>query len=194
VRLFVASEIDAAVTSAAIALIAELRAHASRLAPRARITWLTADRIHLTLAFIGQVDEGRVPAIRDALRPPFTVRRFEARFRGLGAFPEHGRPRVLWAGVDEGREALMRLAGEVANRLRGVGIAIEERPHQPHVTLARVRDAAGVRTSALLAGREQVTLGTTVVGAITLFESRLSPAGSTYTAMARMALNGSSGQ
>jgi 2'-5' RNA ligase len=194
VRLFVASELDAAVTAAAVALIAELRAHASRVAPRARMTWLTADRIHFTLAFIGQIDEGRVPAICGALRPPFAVPPFAARLRGLGAFPERGRPRVLWAGVDEGRAAFIRLADDVADRLRAVGVALEERPYQPHVTLARVRDAAGVRTSALLAGREQITLGTTVVGAITLFESRLSPAGPAYTAVARMALSGSSGQ
>ena len=180
VRLFVAVEIDAALVDAAAALIAELRDRAVRLAPRARVTWLTADRLHLTLAFIGHIDPSRLPAVRQALQPPFTARPFTIGLRGLGAFPERGRPRVIWAGLERGARDLSALAGEVTTRLGSTGIAVDERPHQPHLTLARVREAGGLRTSTLFAGLEQVALGTMDVRAITLFESRLSPAGAIY--------------
>jgi 2'-5' RNA ligase len=212
VRLFVAVEIEAAVAQTVTALVADLRAEVSRIAPRARLTWVSSERLHFTLAFIGQVDAARLPPISAALRPPFSQPPFDITVHGLGTFPERGRPRVLWAGVNVGREAMVSLATEVAARLRGAGVSVggasrspstwlrarrpdaREESHQPHLTLARVRDAAGLRASALLAGRGHVSLGTTHVGAITLFESRLSPAGSTYTAMARMSLNGFSGQ
>jgi 2'-5' RNA ligase len=101
---------------------------------------------------------------------------------------------VIWAGIDDGREEMVRLGHEVADRLRMRGVPLDERPLQPHLTLARVREAGGLRTSVLLEGREQVVLGTMAVGAITLFESRLSPAGPAYSAIARMALREMSGQ
>jgi 2'-5' RNA ligase len=194
VRLFVAVEIESEIVHTAVTLIGELRAEVARLAPRARMTWLTPERLHLTLAFIGQCDEARLPVLRASLQSPFTVAPFTLRICGLGAFPKRGRPRVLWAGVDEGREPLMRLVDEVADRLRTLGVPLDERPQQPHLTLARVREAGGLRASALLAGREQAYLGAMTVGAITLFESRLSPAGPSYTAIARMALGDVSGQ
>jgi 2'-5' RNA ligase len=66
----------------------------------------------------------------------------------------------------------------------------EHRPFHPHVTLARVRDAAGLRTHALLAGLETTGLGAFEARAVTLFESRLSPKGSTYVVVHRMDLAG----
>jgi 2'-5' RNA ligase len=188
VRLFVAIEIDPTIVQAAAALISELRAHVARVAPRARITWLTADRLHLTVAFIGNLDESRLPSLTASLQSPFTVSPFTLRMHGLGVFPERGRPRVLWAGIDEGRGDVVQVANEVADRLRTLGVPLDERPHQPHLTLARVREAEGLRSPVLLEGREQVVLGTMTVGAITLFESRLLPAGPSYRAIARTAL------
>lgn len=193
-RLFVAVEIESEIVQAAATLISELRAHVARVAPRARITWLTAERLHLTLAFIGQCEEAQLPGLRASLQSPFSVSPFTLRIRGLGAFPERGRPRVLWAGIDEGRESFVRLANEVVDRLRSIAISFDDRPQQPHLTLGRVREAVGLRSAALLAGREEAVLGAMTVGAITLFESRLSPAGPSYTAIARMALGDVSGQ
>jgi len=122
----------------------------------------------------------RLPAIQRSLQPPLTARPFEIGLRGLGAFPDRGRPRVIWAGLDRGRDDLTALAGELTARLGSTGVPVDDRPHQPHLTLARVRDAGGLRTSTLFAGLEQVALGTMEVRAITLFESRLSPAGAIY--------------
>jgi len=188
VRLFVGVEIDAAVVDAAVALIDDLRKAVAQHAPRARITWLTADRLHLTLAFIGNVEERRLPAIQHALQPPYSTPRFDIHLRGLGVFPERGRPRVVWAGIDAGRESLAAVEEQVAGRLAHAGIDREEREYNPHLTLARVREADALRAPTLLAGRDQIVLGTTVVRAITLFESRLSPSGPSYHAIERMAL------
>jgi 2'-5' RNA ligase len=72
------------------------------------------------------------------------------------------------------------LEHEVSGRLAGVGLEAESRPYSPHLTLARVRDAAGLRAERLLDGLTDVSLGRVAVTTVTLFESRLSPKGPTY--------------
>lgn len=187
-RLFVAVEMAPAVVSAALDRIEVMRARAARLAPRSRITWLTAERLHVTVRFIGQVVETQAEAIREALRPPLDVEAFELTIAGVGAFPSTGSPRVVWGGLAAGRDQLVAIEAIVSHRLAAAGVARDERPFQPHLTLARVREAGGLRSAALLAGLGDTPLGTTPVGAITLFESRQSPDGQTYRAIQRTPL------
>ena len=189
-RLFVAVEIAPAVAEAAAALIERLRERAIRLAPRSRITWVTADRLHVTVRFIGNVDADRADAVRQVLAPPLGQAPFDLTLAGVGAFPPKGPPRVLSSGVSDGREPLLATEQRVSERLARAGIAAEPRPFIPHLTLARVREAAGLRSAALLEATGEATLGTTTVQAITLFESRLSPKGPTYVALQRTSLAG----
>ena len=189
-RLFVAVEIAPQVTAAAGDLAADLRARAARLAPHARLTWIPPDRMHLTVRFIGEADAARADAIRNALMPPLPVCAFDLTVHGAGAFPKSGAPRVLWAGLTAGRESLLAVEQVVTERLREAGVPPEARPFSPHLTLARVRDAAGLRSGALLEGLADVPVGTTRVEAITLFESRLSPKGPTYRPDLIVALEG----
>jgi 2'-5' RNA ligase len=188
VRLFVGVEIDAKVAAAASALVDELRRRAQRLAPRARITWIPAERLHLTVRFIGNADEPAATAIDRALETALPVPTFEVSFAGVGAFPRTGRPQVLWAGIVAGHESLQQIEREVSRRLDVVGIPREDRPYSPHLTLARIRDAAGLKSRLLFADVGSEPLGTTHVEAITLFESRLSPKGPTYVPLRRTRL------
>ncbi|MEU6174449.1 RNA 2',3'-cyclic phosphodiesterase [Streptantibioticus parmotrematis] len=101
-----------------------------------------ADR-HLTLAFLGEVDPGTLPALGERLdraahrHPPMTLR-----LAGAGRFGD----RVLWAGVAGDTDALRHLAGSVSAAARRCGIAVEEgRAFRAHVTLARGRGRGGVR-------------------------------------------------
>ena len=184
-RLFVGVEIGEQMAAAAGALVAELQRRAQRLAPRARITWISQQRFHLTVRFIGNADEDHGRTIAAALAPPLEVSSFELAVAGVGAFPRSGKPQVLWSGVVAGDEGLQQIEREVSDRLERVGVAPEGRPYRPHLTLARVRDSAGLRSQPLFAGLEGRSLGTTRVEAITLFESRLSPKGPTYVALQR---------
>ncbi len=189
-RLFVAVELAPGVVAAALHLIDRLQAKAARLAPQSRLTWATADRLHVTVRFIGHVDEQTADAIKDAFGPALAAESFDLTVAGTGAFPPKGPPRVVWAGLTEGRDRLLELEHTVSERLAQVGINKEDRPYRPHLTLARVREAAGLRTAALMDGVSQSVLGVTPVDAITLFESRLSPQGPTYVALKRVELNG----
>jgi 2'-5' RNA ligase len=187
-RLFVAAEISHDSAAAVLELIARLRSTAATLAPRSRITWTTADRLHVTIRFIGHVDDERSDAIRAALALPLAVEPFDMTIAGVGTFPPRGAARVVWAGLTMGRDRLMAIEGMLSERLTRIGVPREERPYSPHLTLARVRDAAGLRSAALVDHVRDMTLGTIRVDAITLFESRLSPKGPTYVALQRTAL------
>jgi len=188
VRLFLAAEIGERLAGRAADLIRDLEKRAADAAPRARVTWLTPDRLHITIRFIGEVDDVRAAAIAAALQLPLDVGPFDLTLNGTGAFPKRGPPRVLWAGIEQGRDALITVEREISSRLTAFGIPPEGRPYSPHLTLARVREAKGLRSAALLEGLEDRSLGTTHIEAITLFQSRLSPKGPTYVPLLRTPL------
>jgi RNA 2',3'-cyclic 3'-phosphodiesterase len=140
-RLFVAISPPAAVLDELDALLAPLRERREDLRWTSRAAW------HVTLAFLGQVDEriaARVPARleRAAGRHP----NFYLAFAGAGAFPTQERANVLWSGVAGDRGALARLAESVAAGASRAGAAPPDRGRrfQPHLTLARCRMPADV--------------------------------------------------
>src|SRR5947209_12367937 len=98
-RLFVAIELD----DAARVAIVVLQQHVVHARGAARsLTIVDPARMHLTLAFLGDVGETAVPAVTDTLSVNINVQPFVAVFHGLGVFPPRGAPRILWLGVGEG--------------------------------------------------------------------------------------------
>jgi 2'-5' RNA ligase len=171
----------------AVLLPEDVRAALADAAARLRaaapdVAWVAPEHLHVTLKFLGQVDEARLSALAGALA---TAARggpaFEARVVGLGAFPSAGRPRVLWAGVRDGAQALAALAARVEAACVGLGFAPETRPFAAHVTLGRVRSPRRApRLADLLDAAAREELGRLRVERVTLMESRLSPHGARY--------------
>jgi len=182
-RLFVAVGMSAEVAGAARELVTRLRDRAARLAPASRIRWVAPDRLHVTVRFIGHMDEGRAMAIRDALHAPISLDPFDLTVASVGTFPSEGPPRVVWSGLSHAKERLVAAERLVSDRLAAVGIPPDDRPYNPHLTLGRVREPAGLKSRALLDGVRDTTLGVTAVAAITLYESRQSSEGPTYVAL-----------
>jgi RNA 2',3'-cyclic 3'-phosphodiesterase len=186
-RLFVAIEMNRSVEEAAREVIDDLRARVARLAPLARVTWSASERIHVTVRFIGEADEARVRDIRAALGPTIDAPVFDVAVEGVGAFPVKGAPRVFWAGLTGGRDGLLEVERAVSRRLETL-VPAEDRPYSPHLTLARVKEPAGLSRTALFEGLTTREFGKVHVDAITLFESRLSPKGATHVPLQRTAL------
>jgi 2'-5' RNA ligase len=186
-RLFVAIEMNRSVEEAAREVISDLRDRAARLAPRARITWSAPERMHVTVRFIGDADEARAQAIRSALGPTIDTPVFDVIVEGVGAYPPKGPPRVFWAGLADGRDGLLEVERAVSERLQTL-VPAEDRPYSPHLTLARVKEPAGLSRAALFDGLATRPFGRVHVDAITLFESRLSPQGATHVPLQRTAL------
>jgi len=193
VRLFVAVEIGDTLAARAGDVSRELQRRAAEAAPRAKITWVPPDRLHLTIRFIGEIDDANAAAVCKALDRPIPVVHFDLGLAGAGAFSKSGSPRVLWIGVADGREQLVAIEREVTLRLAPLGVPEEDRAYSPHLTLARVREPAGLRTATLLNGLTDRHVGTVRIDAITLFHSKLSPKGPAYTPLLRVALGGPAG-
>jgi 2'-5' RNA ligase len=143
--------------------------------------------LHLTLRFIGAADAVLTGTIRSVLERPIAVPAFALTIAGTGTFPPKRPPRVIWAGVTGDLDALRSVERELRARLDRLVSPEAERDYHPHVTLGRVKNPAGLRPAALLEGVTEAAFGVVQVGAVTLFESRLSSAGPTYIPLGQTA-------
>lgn len=150
---------------------------------------MAESNLHVTLKFLGQVDEARVGAIGDALMA--VARRtpaFDVNVGGLGAFPTPMRARILWVGLAPAAP-LAALAAEVDATLAALGIEPEARPFAAHVTLGRVRESR--RKPALAdALARPADCGRLAVTRVSLIRSELHPRGARYTELASVLLAG----
>jgi 2'-5' RNA ligase len=182
-RLFVAADLPEAVRRALAAEQARIKAALAGSA--ASLKWVQPEHAHLTLVFIGNVDDARVPAVVDALGADIDLPAFGATFEGAGAFPPRGAPRVLWIGIGSGARELVALQHTIATRVAALGLAIEDRAFHPHLTLARWRESRPADRGRALAAAPRGVVAAAHIDGATLYQSRLSPSGPTYTALAR---------
>ena len=187
-RLFVAVDVGSDVQRAASRTIEDMKRRTEHRAPHARVTWVKPEQLHLTVHFIGQVDSALGEQIRTALARPLRAPAFDLTIEGTGTFPPKRPPRVIWAGIGKGIDNLRSVEQEVRGRLDGLVHSTAERDYHPHLTLARVKNPAGLRPVPLLEGLESTVFGVVRVAAVTLFESRLSSSGPTYIALGRSEL------
>jgi 2'-5' RNA ligase len=180
-RLFVAVDIDDRTRGGVARAIDVLRTALEAAQSTARVSWVAPDRLHLTLQFIGQVSEDTAAAIEARLGPPFELPAFEMRLGSIGTFPPGGRPRVVWLALDRGADALAALHEEVQRRLADVPFRRESRAFSPHLTLARFKHG-GTRVDVERISRVALRpAGGCTIDHVTLYQSRLSPRGPTYT-------------
>lgn len=185
-RLFIATDIAVAVVERLALLQAELT---ERLGEDAAVRWVEAPNIHVTLKFLGDVDEALFPMLGEALcelvRPLFP---FEVRCCRLGAFPDLEQPRILWAGLDDKGAEVMGLLRQMIERdLSELGFTQDDRDYLPHLTLGRIRSLASTSVSELLSFTD-VDFGSSFIKDIVLFESQLHPDGPRYVVRQRFPL------
>ncbi len=169
-RLFIAAPIDDSVKS-----------NLERVgwAANARgVKWVEPENMHLTLAFLGDVEESRIPEVEyviyaatEGIDEPLSLQA-----QGLGAFPDEEKARVLWAGLDGEVPRLIALQARLVTELKAAGFEVDSKRYRPHITLARFRFPQ--RMPERLA-RLQV-FGEWQVTELQLVESHLRPAGARY--------------
>src|SRR5262245_57927623 len=119
-------------------------------------TWVRPEQMHLTLVFIGEVDETRAGQIADLISPEIPIAPFRMVFGGIGVFPPHGAPKILWLGAQHGTSNVIELQRLVVDRLKPAGVEQEERPFHPHLTLARWKKGGGPQRRRLMDGPSAV--------------------------------------
>jgi 2'-5' RNA ligase len=142
---------------------------------------------HVTLRFLGWTRADTIAALEAPLRAAATAcPPLDLAVRGLGTFPERGRPRVLWLGLEVPRAAAA-LQAACERAAVAAGFEPETRAFHPHLTLGRWGDRA--RRPPL----PDVDLGSAHVGELVLYRSELRPSGSVYTPLAVFPLGGAAG-
>lgn len=144
--------------------------------------WVAPENLHVTLRFIGEVDEDKARDLSAAL-DPVTAEPFKLRVQGLGTFgdPAH----ALWAGVaDEPKGALAELYARIESALVREGLEPEHRKFAPHVTLARFRKGHVSRLAQYMEAYGDLAMDPFAVTGFTLFRSHLAQDGAQYDSVA----------
>ena len=179
-RLFIAIDVGDE-TRAQLRRVREQLTRQLATAARApRVTWVADNAAHVTIRFIGEVPDTVAEQVRAAMAPPLADAAYAIEFTGVGVFPKGSRPRVVWIGAERGQEETAAVAAAVNQRLYSIVGAGESRAFRAHLTLARVKEPTPFDWAAALA---TVDSGRTLslVDHVTLYQSRTSPAGPTYT-------------
>ena len=133
--------------------------------------WTPSQKFHLTLRFIGEVDEDRVATVEQALAG-FQGEAFSLQGRGLGVFPSPRQPRILFAALTPA-PVLLELQAQVEQALHAIGLDEDPKPFRPHVTLARLRRVDAHTVRAFLGKHQAFTLEPFEVDRYYLYESVL---------------------
>lgn len=195
-------------TFVAIELGDDARAHLARQIARLgralpHIRWADPASLHLTLAFLGELDDVRLAAVSEAVAIAATAAQpFTLRVAGLGTFGSPAVPRVVWAGVGGDLRRLAALHEALAVALEARGFARDPRPFAPHLTLARLRDPLAPDEAARLqqlvsgAGTHPPARGAgaaIAVDALSIMKSELLRPTARYTCLCAVRLGGGPG-
>ena len=149
------------------------------------LSWSKTENLHVNLKFFGETTESQVDQIRHAVEPAIShVSPFKLELKGLGVFPDHQSPRVLWIGLGGALDGLSELAECVGQAVVPLGVPQEDRLFRPHLTVARVKKdhrEVGRVLGALGVLTAPFTCGPLPVERISLFKSDLRQAGPVYT-------------
>ena len=184
IRSFIAIELDERVRAHIAAAIESLRGE--------RIDGLRlvrAEGVHLTLKFLGDIDAENVPQIAEAMaRVAARHAVFELTLGAPGVFPNTGRARVLWLGVEGDLRQLRMLQAGIEEALTEIGFAAERQRFNPHLTIGRMQHRASQedrrRATDALASLRMPTDCRIAANAISLMKSALLPGGAVYERIA----------
>jgi 2'-5' RNA ligase len=169
--------------------ISELQAELKRRMPESRgLSWVNPEGIHLTLRFLGDMDESHIEALTRVLRTAAApIRGFRLEAKGVGGFPTPARARVLWVGLSgepEAMSALQQLQATIEEGVVDLGFAKENRAFTPHLTLARIRErGAGGSVSEIVMNEADRMVGEFRAESVSLIKSELRPKGAVYTSL-----------
>lgn len=143
--------------------------------------WTGRENLHFTLRFLGETAPARVTDLSRALETAALKNSaFRIRLDRVGFFPSPQLPRIIWLGLGAGTSEIRKLAGDVEAACCSCGFPTADRPFQPHLTVARLREGAGATAAAIPEYRFN---STTEVNGFSLIESRLQPAGPVYRSL-----------
>ena len=159
------------------------------IASGAEVRWESHDKFHITVKFLGNVEERSLPAVLSTINSiagRFTA--FQVVYENLGCFPTARSPRVIWIGCRNDDGTLASMKKELDGALEPLGFEIEDRDFRPHLTLGRVKGQRKIED--LISMVKNINFGprTAMIDSIIVVKSDLRPGGSLYTSLQRTRL------
>jgi 2'-5' RNA ligase len=185
VRTFIAIDLGKAIRERLVSLQEELADTVSD------VKWVEKDNLHVTLLFLGEVDDRELPALCRAVDDVTqTMPAFSLSVEGAGCFPNPRRPRILWVGIGAGADEVVALHDGLEPPLLELGCyRREERKYMPHVTLGRLRgEQAPQGLAAALTKQQAWSAGEASVREVHVMSSELTSHGPSYTILSRAKL------
>ena len=156
----------------------------------ANVRWVAPHNFHLTLVFLGYVEQDKLGEIAATMRSAVAeIKPFDIEFAGVGGLPSPTRPRVVYVGIKDETAGLTKLNEKLAAAMAPFDVKIEDRKYIPHMTLGRV--ASPKNMEALVEGFKKLAdreFGILHVGSVELMLSDLKPSGPVYTVAAKVEL------
>ena len=150
--------------------------------------WIPPKNLHLTLHFFGEIGQETLEKIKvSVLSVKGCKRPFLVEVKGLGAFPNLHRPRILWLDL-EPKDQLRQLHQDFSKALLRAGVATESRPYSPHLTIGRLRQQKSDSTD-LFSSVGQQRIGQLPINKLVLFKSRLQPGGAEHIPLLTVSLD-----
>jgi len=150
------------------------------------IRWCSKDQLHITLKFLGDVEEERIEPLKTTLRNYCSeFSKFELTISGAGCFPDFSFPRVIWVGMNGELDKLSALQEAVEVGVCEFGDHKEERDFKPHLTIARIKRVSNKQLRDIRNKLQRTITGTGLIGGwqvdnVLLMESSLQPSGAIY--------------
>lgn len=180
-RVFVAIDIGDAMRREAQRVIAALAVKLEQVKEPPKVVWVKPAALHVTIRFLGEVEEAEAERVKALLAPPIAMAPFDVSWRGIGAFPSNRHPRALWLGVIDGAAQLAAIEAEVSKRVAGAAVDLDDRALLPHLTLGRIKTAGkGIDWPKILQACELRNVKSHI-NRVTLYRSTLSHYGPNYT-------------
>jgi 2'-5' RNA ligase len=179
-RLFIAVDMDSAIREKLESL--------KRILNRKGVKPVEKDNIHITLKFLGEVEEGKIEPIKESLKK-IEMKAFRMHVKGIGFFPSASNPRIVWVGVEEGEEEMVKLAEMIENAMKKFGFR-RDKSFVAHATLARMKKITSEEKKRLVRELESVNqdFGWMEVKDFRLKQSTLTPSGPIYRDVAMFEL------
>jgi len=180
-RTFLAVDISEAVRQRLAEAMRQL------LVPEAKIRWVRPENLHVTVRFLGDVEDGQMAGLCEAVAQAAAgLRPFEFAVERLLVIPPGGRVRMVWAGVDDASGQMIALHDRLQEALHVFDVKRDNRPFRPHLTLGRVKSIRRPEhLCRLVEPYAAERFGTVQAEEVIVYSSKLTPAGPVYAPLAR---------
>ena len=155
----------------------------------ANVGWVKPGNVHATLKFLGEIPEDKIEKVFEATKKALEgIKGFKLSLKDLGCFPNFRRPRVIWIGVEKGKEELALMQKKIEAEMERIGFPKEDREFSPHLTIGRVKSPQNIEKLSELIKITNFQTEEIEVKEVVVMKSQLHPAGAIYTPLKKIVL------